>query len=59
MKGRLGKGLLSTGFLFKDIIVGHLLKVGGKPADGEDMKSLMIFLAMLFHPEFKACSLLS
>lgn len=48
-----------AGFLFKDITVRRLPKVGGKPADAEDMKPLMVFWTMLFHPEFKARSLLS
>lgn len=48
-----------AGFLFKDITVIRLLKVGGKPANAEDMKPLMVFWAMLFHPEFNAHSLLS
>lgn len=48
-----------AGFLFKDITVRRLLKVGGKPAAAEAMKALMVFWAMLFHPEFKACSLFS
>lgn len=48
-----------AGFLFKDITVIRLLKVGGKPVNAEDMKPLMVFWATLFHPEFKARSLLS